>query len=167
MPWMYHQTPTSLLFTTGTGNITPKLYYQSTTTSIYPPIIYQYPIWVENFPMENVRLAQRSEPIVRRPEPPLESIRKARALLLSSLTEAQRKTLEERGWFVVEGGRSRSEYRIHVSSIVANIERLHDHMRLCAHCEHALPMYDHFLAQKLMLENDEDAFLAIANRHRG
>jgi hypothetical protein len=37
--------------------------------------------------------------------------------------------------------------------------------RLCGHCHRSLPMGDQLLAQKLMLEYDEDEFLKIANRH--
>jgi hypothetical protein len=90
---------------------------------------------------------------------------RARELLLSHLTEEQRATFIENRWFVVIGGRSRMRYRIETGHLVANVRRLDDNARLCAHCDHSLPMDDHLIAQKLMLEYDEDAFLAIANRH--
>jgi hypothetical protein len=114
-------------------------------------------------------------PTRRRPEPrpirtPAEprsptAFDRARELLLSHLTEEQRATFIENKWFVVVGGRSRMRYRIETGHLVANVRRLDDGARLCAHCDHTLPMDDHLIAQKLMLEYDEDAFLAIANRH--
>jgi hypothetical protein len=72
---------------------------------------------------------------------------------------------------VVKGGKSGKLYRIRDGGhVVANIEALHDaenvSHRLCAHCDASkYPLGDHFLAQKLMLELDEEAFLRIANRH--
>jgi len=90
---------------------------------------------------------------------------RARELLLSHLTEEQRATFIENKWFVVIGGRSRMRYRIETGHLVANVRRLDDNARLCAHCDLSIPMDDHLIAQKLMLEYDEDAFLAIANRH--
>jgi len=97
---------------------------------------------------------------------------RAEALLRSHLTEQQRITLANRGWFIVEGGRSGTRYRIRASGVVGNVDVLEADLlgervlhRLCAHCDHAIPLHDHLLAQKLMLEADEDDFLRIANRH--
>lgn len=103
---------------------------------------------------------------------------RAKELLLSKLTPAQRKTFEEHKWFIVEGGRSKTRYRIHADrGLTGNIHvlpakkpppgvaemALH---RLCAHCaDHMVPLYDHLLSQKLMLEHAEDEFVALANRH--
>jgi hypothetical protein len=91
-------------------------------------------------------------------------------LLLEHLTPAQRETFHKNSWFIVEG-RSMRQYRIHArGSLVANVDVLDSKMktihRLCAHCDlHTIPLGDQLLAQKLMLEFDEDAFLQIANRH--
>lgn len=97
---------------------------------------------------------------------------RARALLLSHLTPEQRAAFEVNKWFVVEGGKSKRQYRINAKgSLVANIDLLQgdkvEH-RLCAHCSHmhGLPLDDQLLLQKLMLETDEDKFLIIANQHR-
>jgi len=92
---------------------------------------------------------------------------RARTLLLRHLTEEQRAMLAGHGWFVVEG-RSGTRYRIRASSAAGNVDVLHnEHVlhRLCAHCDLSIPLHDHLLAQKLMLESDESEFLRIANRH--
>jgi len=99
-----------------------------------------------------------------------EARERSRALLLQHLTEEQRAMLTNRGWFIVEGGRSRTRYRIRASSAAGNVDvlgQLPDHVlhRLCAHCDLSLPLADQLLAQKLMLEASEDEFLRIANRH--
>lgn len=99
---------------------------------------------------------------------------KARDLLLTNLTESQRETLRKNKWFVIQG-RSGQLYRVRdVGHVVANIEVIerdllgHERMlhRLCGHIgDSGMPIADHLLAQKLMLEADEDAFLRLANRH--
>jgi hypothetical protein len=97
--------------------------------------------------------------------------KRARDLLLSKLTQAQRETFEANKWFIVEGGESGTRYRIRErGDLVANIDvvggedqTLH---RLCGHARLAdCPMEDHLLTQKLWLENAEREFLLIANRH--
>ena len=91
--------------------------------------------------------------------------------MLSHLTPEQRETLERNKWFVVKGGKSGKLYRIKDQGhLIANIEALREdgmlEALLCAHIREAcIPLGDHFLAQKLMLELDEEAFLRIANRH--
>jgi hypothetical protein len=95
---------------------------------------------------------------------------RARDLLLSHLTSKQRTTFKKNRWFVVEGGRTRRRYRVRADlDLIANIEVLEGNRvshRLCAHADIArYPHSDHLLAQKLMLEHDEDEFLKVANRH--
>lgn len=101
-----------------------------------------------------------------------EAKERARNLLLGHLTAAQRETFEKNKWFVVEGGQSQTRYRINDSShMVANIDVMSDETdkirhRLCGHCGlDDVPIGDQLLAQKLMLEYDEDRFLRLANRH--
>jgi hypothetical protein len=93
---------------------------------------------------------------------------RARELLLAHLTGEQRKTFEENGWFVVEGGRTKQKYRVNGKSIAGNIDVLGTDHILCAHAPHSMiPHFDHLLAQKVMLELAEDDFLLVANRtHR-
>lgn len=98
--------------------------------------------------------------------------KRAESLLLSTLTPAQRETYERHKWFVVEGGKSKTKYRIRYSDhMVANVDVLADDgkvvHRLCCHLDiGTVPTGDQLLAQKLMLEGNEDHFLKTANRHR-
>lgn len=93
---------------------------------------------------------------------------RARGLLLEHLTPAQRKTFEKNAWFVVEGGRSKKRYRIEARGVAGNVYQLdqkgHVVATFCGHADHSIPDYDQYLAQKLMLEANEDAYLALANR---
>lgn len=95
--------------------------------------------------------------------------KRAREHLLSHLTPEQRQTFEAHGWFVVEGGRSGTRYRVNGNTLVGNVEvfdRDRVTHRLCAHGDrHDIPMDDHILAQKFWLEAAEDDFLRVANRH--
>lgn len=92
--------------------------------------------------------------------------RRARNLLRRCLTPAQRLEFQRRRCFTVRGASGR-RYRIgHGASI--NIEVLTASgrvaHRLCAG-PNGLPVPAVMLAQKLMLEADEAAFLRIAIRH--
>jgi hypothetical protein len=92
---------------------------------------------------------------------------RARALLLEHLSPAQRKTFTEHGWFVVEGGRTKTRYRIRSAGAAGNIDVLQGERataRLCCHAQSHIPLGDQWLAQKIMLELAEDDFLRIANR---
>lgn len=106
---------------------------------------------------------------------------RSRELLLAHLTPAQRETFDKNKWFIVEGGLSKQRYRIRdTGHMVANIDVLDDTFvldaakdqarvshRLCGHCDiNEVPLYDQLLAQKMMLELDEERFLKLANRHR-
>ncbi len=95
---------------------------------------------------------------------------RAKELLLSHLTPAQKESFEKNKWFVVTGGRSKREYRIRTEHTTVNIDVLDGKKvlhKLCAHPNNAsgVPLCDRLLAQKLMLEASEDDFLKIANRH--
>lgn len=96
---------------------------------------------------------------------------KARSLLIEHLTPAQRDSFDALGWFIVEGGKSKTRYRIRaVEHMAANVDVLNSKggrtHRLCAHIQlGAVPLGDQLLAQKIMLELAEDDFLRTANRH--
>ena len=124
--------------------------------------------------------ARQAQPPLQRPAAPAiirsrpsltdDSKERAQALLLEHLTPEQRRTLDEHKWFIVEGGRSKTKYRIQAErGLAGNVDVIvNDRVthRLCAHCApNAIPMGDHLLAQKVMLELAEDEFLRIANRH--
>lgn len=100
-----------------------------------------------------------------------EAVERSKELLLSYLTADQRATFKKHGWFVVEGGKSKNRYRVRTNTCAGNIEVLaaNDNNkvthRFCAHCDYsAIAEYDHYLAQKLMIECAEEEFLKIANR---
>lgn len=97
---------------------------------------------------------------------------RARDLLLSHMSEEQRRQFETENVFIVIGGKSGKRYRIAGEDhLAANIEVLraendNAEIRLCAHpALSAVPLSDHLLSQKLMLEFDEERFLRLANRH--
>src|SRR5258706_2940784 len=93
---------------------------------------------------------------------------RARELLISHLTTEQRKTFEKNKWFVVVGGKTKTEYRIRTDyGIAGNIDVMAKGKKvasLCCHCRSDIPNEDQFLAQKIALMWDEDAFLKTANR---
>jgi hypothetical protein len=99
-----------------------------------------------------------------------EAIVKADALLDECLTATQRRMLREKGFFEVKGslGERGGVYQIcrgQVQNVYLTIkgERL---TRLCAHPAIRVPDGDAMLAQKLMIETDEEAFWRIANAER-
>lgn len=93
---------------------------------------------------------------------------RARDLLIEHLTPAQKETFEKNGWFIVEGGKTKTKYRIRCGGYTGNIDVYGSGgitHRLCVHCAHDIPLHDHLLAQKIMLEFDEDTIVKKANRH--
>lgn len=95
---------------------------------------------------------------------------RARELLLEHLTPSQRDTFEKNGWFIVEGGKSGTRYRIRSSGVAGNIDVLgrgdRVQHRLCCHTmDGTIPQGDNWLAQKIMLELAEEDFVLRANRH--
>jgi hypothetical protein len=94
---------------------------------------------------------------------------KARALLRRWLSPAQLEQYEKMGYFEVVGSDSGKRYRIR-SYAPMNIEELDERgARVAVWCflpEGNLPVGDTLLAQKIALETNERAALAIANRGR-
>lgn len=104
----------------------------------------------------------------------LESLERSRSLLLEHLTKEQRETFENKGWFIVTGGKTKNNYRVrNIGCLNNNIELLKKGLvcgeyvaeRICCHCSGNVPLYDHLLAQKISLMFNEEEFLAKANRH--
>jgi hypothetical protein len=98
--------------------------------------------------------------------------KRAEELLLTHLTPEQQKTYRDNKWFVVQGGKSGKLYRINChGSFVGNVDVLESDKyskpthRLCAHLNH-VPNGDNWLAQKALLEWDEEHFVKTANIHR-
>lgn len=135
----------------------------------YQPTHSAYDDWAEMQRMTQHEVSRQQRALDRHSD---QAKDRARELLLKHLSPAQRETFEKNKWFIVEGGQSQTKYRINDSRhMVANIDVLADETnkvkhRLCGHCGlDAVPIGDQLLAQKLMLEYDEDRFLRLANRH--
>lgn len=94
-----------------------------------------------------------------------EADERAEELLRAHLTEEQRRQLDEQHAFVMRSELGRT-YRISRGR-VRNIAQLNEDGKgiaiLCAHPTMHVPDPDTMLAQKLMLETDEDSFRRIAN----
>lgn len=101
--------------------------------------------------------------------------RRARALLLEMLDEAQTEQWEREKAFTIETADGLRQYRIR-HGVAGNITLIKDGDRAAApgsylrrYCFHAyypggdMPVEDNVLAQKLFIEADEEGFLALAN----
>jgi hypothetical protein len=92
---------------------------------------------------------------------------KGLALLKQWLSPAQLTQYERYHYFEVTGGDSGKHYRIRPTRQM-NVDELDQHgVRTISYCfgpEGELPLGDMMLAQKIALENDEEAALALANR---
>ena len=92
---------------------------------------------------------------------------RAEILLKSCLSDAQVRSLEDHGWFLIHGESGR-RYRIHKGTagnvVVLKDDGTSDH-RLCFHPSMSVPEADAMLAQKLMLESCEKEALKMANRN--
>jgi hypothetical protein len=88
-------------------------------------------------------------------------------LLKQWLSEAQLAQYESRGYFEVMGRESGKHFRIRPTRQM-NVDELDEHgARTAAWCfgpDGELPIGDVMLAQKIALENNEHATLAVANR---
>lgn len=125
------------------------------------------PVWVNPmFSMQNMPLEQpiRHRPAAQAMDKYTVAENRARELLLRHLDREQKNDYENDKFFIVVA-RSRRRYRIETRGYSANILRIDDREVFCIHGDSSLPMSDHFLAQKLMIEFDEEEFLRIANRH--
>ena len=92
---------------------------------------------------------------------------KGLVLLKQWLSPAQLAQYEKYGYFEVMGGDSGKRYRIR-STHQMNVDELDERgLRSVSYCfgpEGELPIGDVMLAQKIALENNEQAALALANR---
>lgn len=100
------------------------------------------------------------------------AIEKAWNLLKDHLNDNQRKSLDEKKFFLVKGGKTGQTYRIRNNgSLVGNIDVLNPDgdkvvRRLCAHgADRHLPHGDQLFIQKVLLEFNEQEFLKVANVH--
>ena len=97
-----------------------------------------------------------------------EAKERSKQLLVSHLTDEQKKTFEYEDRFFLTGSKG-NEYEIVTSKLYENVYLLKKgkrHTRLCAYFGRDVPIYDSILGQKLLLEADEKAFLKKANKSR-
>lgn len=87
---------------------------------------------------------------------------RARQLLLRLLTSAQREDFRLRGYFAVQVAR-RGRFWI-LPSTIFNVLHAETGACYCAAPRAEIPLSDLMLAQKLLLENNPEAFFAVANR---
>lgn len=99
------------------------------------------------------------------------AINTAQELFMMHLTEEQRRQVRDKGWFIVEGGKSKKKFAIETRScrVHGNIYELNEEKKIVAnYCfqlkDYNIPVGDVFLAQKLFLEHDEEETMKIANR---
>ena len=87
---------------------------------------------------------------------------RARELLLRMLTPTQREEFRRHGYFVVQVAR-RGKFWI-LPSTIFNVLHTETGACYCAAPRGEIPLSDLMLAQKLLLENDPEAFFRVANR---
>lgn len=90
-----------------------------------------------------------------------EADERARQLLLDHLSEEQKKTFEKDGWFECVGNKTGKTYRIHN---YRNINTVQGKTKYCLVQKDTVPLPDQLLTEKMLIENDEDKFLKVANR---
>jgi hypothetical protein len=90
-----------------------------------------------------------------------EADERAKQLLLDHLSEEQKKTFEKDGWFECVGNKTKKVYRIHN---YRNINTLQGKTKYCLVQKSTVPLPDQLLTEKMLIENDEDKFLKVANR---
>jgi len=89
---------------------------------------------------------------------------KAAELLRANLSQKQREALDKNGWFLVEGGRSKKQYRIHGTGRMEEMEGDAAVASFCVHADYTIPMPDQVLAKALCIRLDEDYIIRTANR---
>ena len=128
-------------------------------------------VWIQGTagaytPPSEAELAQQKAERERRDEERKKADERAEALLLAHLTPDQRETLERMRHFVVQSERGRV-YRLRRGRL-ANVDEMDKDRVVAQYCIHPsihnIPEADSLLAQKLMLEMNEEQFLRIANR---
>lgn len=114
--------------------------------------------------------AEGNEVLWRRQSETAATRLRAQAWLLEFLDAAQQQTWKENDYFCVRGSMTGTTYRVCRRSVY-NVDRLANDKktvegRFCLQADTTLgkfPMADVWLAQKLLIETDEDKFLRVAN----
>ena len=167
--------------TTNTSNNTIWMSWTSTSTEIITSATDTTHVATSQESLERGRVAEHARCQAKADakvaeEDRIAARKRAMKLLLSNLTKKQKEQFAKHKFFVIEGGKSKRKYRIrgnpeNASIPMANIDVLHhdndnnvDH-KICFHLSYGIPLGDQLLAQKLMLENDEDRAIEVSNRH--
>lgn len=127
--------------------------------AIYPGIPAFPPYFRSGSYAHSLRLRQQEEEYRKREE----ANARAEKLFLSRLTPLQLQEFQRSKEFPVQGGKG-TWYRINCTKFSGNVQRVSDGIRFCAG-PFGLPAYDFWLAQKLLIESDEDAFLKVARQY--
>ncbi len=149
-------------YTYGSGNMDildrPEPIIQSV---LYPTVEEQQRIAAEERFFEE-ELARQTAPIIAARA---KVTARAESLLLSALTPDQTKDFRKTSEFTVISKDGKRTYRI-TYGIAGNVILIEKGKPVARYCIHptGIPTEDVMLAQKLMLETDEESFLRIANR---
>jgi hypothetical protein len=104
---------------------------------------------------------------LRRTEAENKRVQKSKRLFLANLTESQKLLFEQKSTISVtaKSGRVYKIYCGHTCGNIITYDRRNNPIHYCLHIktEYACPLYDHILAQKLLIETDEKLFLKLAN----
>lgn len=153
------------LNTTGSTTFTSVVWDAWSADTIYGTMAYEAPpLTEEQIEAQRVRAeAAAAAAAVRRQEEAAAKER-ARKLLLDALAEDQQEELLKNGFFHVETRNGTRRYRLSPTGQPKRV-RGEDGVAwaYCIHPDHGYPQDDIVLAQKLLLESDEEAFLRIAN----
>jgi hypothetical protein len=92
---------------------------------------------------------------------------KAGKLLHLLLNDEQRQQLKKEGTFTVRGGKTGKKYVIRTSGYTGNVHSVQHfpgfpERSYCLYVNASVPIEDHFIAQMLLLQYDEERFLRTA-----
>ncbi len=119
-----------------------------------------YSIAAELTPEQGERYRREQEERLRKQQ---EANLRAEKLFLSRLTSFQLQEFQRSKEFLVRGSKG-TRYWINCTHCMGNVQRASDGTKFCAG-PFGLPAYDFWLAQKLLIEADEDAFLKVARQY--
>jgi hypothetical protein len=170
--WNYTYMTNGVMTTSG-GNTTWITWNGQYQQDVLQPLTEEQLAERERLRVRYEEVRQQNYEVMRREQE--ETTRRAQAararateLLNEMLSDEQRQTREEHGWFAVRGSESGRVYRI-CGGIVNNVYRLSEDgtvrdQVLCAHPPD-IPDEDCHLAQMLLLVTNEPEFVRIANKH--
>jgi hypothetical protein len=139
---------------TSTGSMTVWQTWCDNTTGSYP---YAPPLTEE-------QIAANAETARVRQQEQEKAKRRARELLVSCLEDDQKEELERDGFFHVETRDGTRRYKLRPGSAPIRVKGEDGRKwSYCIHPDYGFPPEDVVLAQKLLIESDEDEFLRIAN----